>query len=265
MARSNGTYHPGTPEYDPTPGIAQDFIEAASLEASRRPPDPTVAAREQQIAIVSHELRNSLAVVRGATKLLQSVSGADGIEGARTLIERHASHMARHIDDLLAQGRGDMQREDLQFARADLRRHVRHAADAILPECRRRAHQLLVTMPPEPVWVYADGERLEQALSNLLVNAAKYSADGGKIGIVLEHHDGSTFIRVTDSGIGISPALLPRIFDLYVQADASARDGRHGIGLAVVHDLIVRHGGSVTAASPGLGQGSEFTVTLPTI
>lgn len=260
MSRSNGTYHPESPGYDPMPGFVQNLPQPA-----RPAGDPLAAAREQQIAIVSHELRNSLAVVRGATKLLKSVSDANGLESARTLIERHASHMARHIDDLLAQGRGDARSVDLHFARADLRRHVRHAADAILPECRRRAHQLLVTMPAEPVWVYADGERLEQALSNLLVNAAKYSPDGGKIGIVLEHHDGSTSIHVKDSGIGITPALLPRIFDLYVQADDSAHDRRHGIGLAVVRDLIARHGGNVMAASPGLGQGSEFTVTLPTL
>jgi signal transduction histidine kinase len=253
MSRSNGIHHPVSPEYDLAPGIVQGSPDSPSLGTFS-----TRAHREQQIAVIAHEMRNSLAVVRGAAKILQGVSGTEGLEGSRALIERHAAHLARHIDDLLAESLGEARLDVLQPARADLRRHVRHAADAIMPECRRRAHRLLVAMPAEPVWVYADGERIEQALSNLLVNAAKYSPDGGKIVITLEDHRGWAAIRVSDSGIGISSSLLPRVFDLYVQGEGSLRDGRHGIGLSVVRDLVARHGGGVEAASPGPGQGSEF-------
>jgi signal transduction histidine kinase len=260
MSRSNGIHHPVSPEYDLAPGIVQGSLVSPGVGSFS-----TRVHREQQVAVIAHEMRNSLAVMRGATKLLQGVSGTEALEGSRALIERHTAHLARHIDDLLAENQGEPRGDALQAVRADLRRHVRHAADAIMPECRRRAHRLLVAMPVEPVWAYADGERIEQALSNLLVNAAKYSPDGGKIVITLEDHKGWAVIRVTDSGIGISSSLLPRVFDLYVRGEESILDGRHGIGLYVVRDLVARHGGSVKASSPGPGQGSEFTVTLPTL
>jgi signal transduction histidine kinase len=113
--------------------------------------------------------------------------------------------------------------------------------------------------------VNADGARLEQAVSNLLINAAKYTPNGGDIALTLERDHECVRIHVRDSGIGIEPAMLLKIFGMFVQVDSGVSSANHGsgIGLAVVQDIVDSHGGTVKAASPGLGQGSEFTMTLP--
>jgi len=124
-----------------------------------------------------------------------------------------------------------------------------------------------VHLPDEPLWVEVDSVRLEQVFSNLLINAAKYTPDGGDILLTMESLDQWVCIRIRDSGIGIEPAVLLRVFDMFSQADAAApcAEGGSGIGLAVVRDLVEMHGGSVRAASAGLGLGSEFTVMLPAL
>jgi two-component system CheB/CheR fusion protein len=116
-----------------------------------------------------------------------------------------------------------------------------------------------------PIWIGADITRLEQVFSNLLNNAAKYTPDGGEIVVTMERAGTFASIRIRDSGIGIEPAVLLRVFDMFAQADAAAgcSEGGSGIGLAVVRDLVEMHGGTVRAASAGLGSGSEFTVLLP--
>jgi len=125
----------------------------------------------------------------------------------------------------------------------------------------------VVDLPADALWVEADAARLEQVLSNLLINAAKYTPDGGEILLTVERLDKRVSIRIRDSGIGIEPAVLLRVFDMFAQADASApcSEGGSGIGLAVVRDLVEMHGGTVRAASAGLGKGSEFTVMLPSL
>ncbi len=262
MSRSNGSYHPLASELMVTEEAPHD-----DARKGNRPPDPAPAAREREIAIIAHEMRNSLAVVRGAAHLLKATGGADGLATARTLIERHAGHMVRHIEELLDQGRDSHSPTTLQFTRTDLRKYAGYAIDAVTHDVRRRAHELRVSLPAQPVWVYGDGERLEQAFANILMNAAKYTPDGGQIALVMEHADGWVNVRISDSGLGMTSALLPRIFDMYVQANHSASDieNGQGIGLAVVRDLVVQHGGSVKATSAGLGRGSELTVRLPTL
>src|SRR5262249_40373961 len=142
-----------------------------------------------------------------------------------------------------------------------------HAVETAEPLITAQGHDLTVSLPPQPVHLEADLVRLAQVISNLLLNAAKYTDKGGRIGLVGERANGEVVIRVWDTGIGIDPSLLPRIFDLFVQADRSlARSqGGLGIGLTLVRHLVEMHDGSVTATSPGIGQGSEFIVKVPVL
>jgi signal transduction histidine kinase len=224
-------------------------------------------ARADEIATISHELRNSLSVVRNAARLLRMPVGASGIEGARILIERHVGQMSRHIEDLLDASHRDVRKKTLRRTHIDLRTIVEFAVSAIAPDLARRGHRLVVRLPAEALWVEADAARLEQVFSNLLINAAKYTPDGGDILLVMEKLEKRASIVIRDSGIGIEPAVLLRVFDMFSQADAGATcaEGGSGIGLAVVRDLVEMHGGTVRAASAGLGLGSEFTVLLPSL
>ena len=224
------------------------------------------AAKDQDTAVVCHELRNSLTVVRGAARLLQSPSDTEGLRTIRSLIDRQLDQMFRHVDDLLQPQNRNGHSHDLQRSTIDLRVIAGNALEAISPELARRRHHLTVDLPAEPVWMHADGSRLEQALSNLLINAVKYTPDGGDITITMEQGHHLASVRVRDSGIGIEPAMLPRIFGMFVQVGSGlpSLKGGSGIGLAVVREVIELHGGSVTATSSGLGMGSEFIVVLPT-
>jgi len=224
-------------------------------------------ARADEIATISHELRNSLSVVRNAALLLRAPVGPDRVEGARVLIERHVSQMTRHIEDLLEASHKDIHKKVLRRTHIDLRTIVEFAVSAIAPDLARRGHHLVLSLPSEPLWVEADSARMEQVFSNLLINAAKYTPDGGDIVLTMESLDKRASIVIRDSGIGIEPAVLLRVFDMFAQADAAAicAEGGSGIGLAVVRDLVEMHGGTVRAASAGLGLGSEFTVLLPSV
>jgi len=144
---------------------------------------------------------------------------------------------------------------------------VGHAVDAIAPECARRSQRLVVNLPADPLWVHADADRLEQVFSNLLINAAKYTPDGGEVALTLERLAQDARLRIRDSGIGIDAAHLTRIFEMFVQVNSTVTRaaGGRGIGLAVVRELVEMHGGSVSASSAGPGSGSEFTVLLPAL
>jgi signal transduction histidine kinase len=221
-------------------------------------------SRADEIAVIAHELRNSLGVVRNAARLLRFPNGDSGIESARALIERHVGQMTRHIEELMEASHAGP-RNALQMSHADLRTVVEFAVDAIPPDMARHGHRLVVSLPAEPLPVYADVSRLEQVFSNLLINAAKYTPDGGDIALTLERVGAQACIRFCDSGIGMSPAMLGRVFQLFAQADPRGvrAEGGRGIGLAVVRDLVEAHGGSVQATSAGLGLGSQFTILLP--
>jgi signal transduction histidine kinase len=240
-----------------TPRFARQ-IHAATRE--------TNDARAEEIAVICHELRNSLAVLRGAARLLSSSVGV-GSSSARSLIERHVNHMNQHIDELLQPIRRNGHDHGLQLSRVDLRAIARYALDDIGPEMTRRGHRLEVKLPGEPVWAHADGLRLEQAFSNLLINAAKYTPERGDIAFSMERENDLVRVRIRDSGIGMEPRMLPRVFGMFVQAGTvlpGSEQGR-GIGLALVRNIVEQHGGSVTAMSAGLGLGSEFSLVLPTL
>lgn len=254
----------GNSHFEPGSGMADGYFGAIDAGAASRDTQDKLC---DEIAIISHELRNSLAVIRNATQLLRPATTGHSISSARALIERHVGHMGRHIEKLLDPQRRGMRSHGLNCSRIDLRTIARYAADAIGPEMARRGHRLAVQLPEDPVWVHADGACLEQVFWNLLINAAKYTPEGGDIALTMEgEHDGVR-VRIRDSGAGIEPAMLQRVFGMFVQAGATLpeREGGRGIGLAVVRNSVEQHGGTVTATSPGLGLGSEFVVVLPTL
>jgi signal transduction histidine kinase len=247
------------------------FARSAS---SRVAPPPQIIVRDgsrdtraDEIAIISHELRNSLGVVRNAARLLRMQVGAIGIDKARVLIERHVGQMGRHVQDLLDAVHSAARKKVLQLTHVDLRTVVEFAVNDIAADLARRGHRLVVKLPADALWVHVDIARLEQVFSNLLINAAKYTPDGGEILVTMERADTCASIRIRDSGIGMTADVLPRVFEMFAQADARAprAEGGSGIGLAVVRELVGLHGGSVRAASAGLGFGSEFTVLLPVL
>ena len=242
-------------------------------EEQQRAADRAAAHRHvsEQLVMVTHELRNCLGAVRIAASLIKLKRRQPAAaENARLVIERQAAQMAALINDLLEVALLEVSQgvagwPPLRCERVDLRVVARHALETVAAEIGRRNQRLTVTLPEAPVWLQADASRLEQVLVNLLGNASKYTDDAGELRLSVQHTTGEATVRVADSGAGIAPDVLPHVFDPFVQAHSSLPRAEPGIGigLTVVRDLTEMHGGHVTAASAGLGQGSEFTVHLP--
>jgi PAS domain S-box-containing protein len=221
--------------------------------------------KDEFLAMLSHELRNPLAPILNAVHLLRLQPGEDPLQNqARSIIERQVGRLSHLVDDLLEVSRITAGRIHLHQARVSLNGIVEYAVETVRPLIEQRQHDLEVVLSPEPIWIYADAARMEQVVVNLLMNAAKYTDDGGRIALSLFHEDDEAVIRLRDSGVGIAPELLPRIFDLFTQAERSLdrSQGGLGIGLSLVQRLVEMHRGRVEATST-LGQGSQFTVRLP--
>jgi CheY-like chemotaxis protein len=183
------------------------------------------------------------------------------------MIDRQVRRLMRLVDDLLDVSRITQGKIQLRRERAELRGIVNRAVETARPFIDSRKHELSVSLPAEAIWLDADPARLEQVVVNLLNNAAKYTEPGGHIWLTVEREGPEAVLRVTDTGIGIQAEMLPRVFDLFVQADGSlARaQGGLGVGLTLVKRLVEMHGGRVIAQSEGVGRGSEFSVRLPTL
>lgn len=222
--------------------------------------------KDEFLAVLAHELRNPLAPVFYALKLLDEKPLDDPNRWyIRRIVDRQMRRLARLIDDLLDVSRIRTGKVELRKSRVELNSVIGHAVDVARPLAEDRGHGLAVSLPPEPVWLEADPVRLEQVFSNLLSNAVKFTEDGGSISLSAERQDQEVVVRVRDTGVGIPPDLLPRVFDLFTQGDRSldrVRDGL-GIGLTLSRRLVELHGGTVEAYSEGVGRGSEFVVRLP--
>jgi signal transduction histidine kinase len=222
--------------------------------------------KDEFLAMLSHELRSPLATIHYAVSLLGKPMGEVPVpQRTQALIERQLHRMTHLVDELLDVSRITSGRLHLQRERLDLRDIVRNAIETLESNINERHHRLSTELAEMPVWMEGDPCRLEQVFVNLLANASRYTDDGGELAVSVLIHEGKAVVRVRDSGIGIAPEALPHIFDLFKQAhegDPRSRDGL-GVGLAVVRSLIELHGGSVTAASGGPGQGSEFMIRLP--
>jgi PAS domain S-box-containing protein len=222
--------------------------------------------KDEFLAMLSHELRNPLSPILNAVHLLR-IQGEENLiqQQARTIIERQVGQLARLVNDLLEVSRITTGTIRLQPERLDMRGIVERAVETCRPLIDRRRHILTVTEPPEPIWLFADPTRLEQVVVNLLNNAAKYTDEGGRIGITIHQEGVEMVLTMRDSGIGIDLEQFPDIFDLFTQADRSLdrSQGGLGVGLSLVQRLVELHRGTVEVHSEGLGLGSEFIVRLP--
>jgi PAS domain S-box-containing protein len=230
------------------------------LQADRR--------KDEFLAMLAHELRNPLAPIRNAAQVIRLLGTTEpNVQRSTEVIERQVQTMARLVDDLLDVSRITTGKIKLQKEPVELATVVARAVEAARPLIEARRHALTVRLPPEAMRLEADVTRLAQVVGNLLANAAKYTENGGRIELGVARHGNIAVVRVRDNGVGIPAAMLPRIFDLFVQVDRSlARsEGGLGIGLTLVKSLVEMHGGSVEAHSEGLGRGSEFVVRLPVL
>ncbi len=224
--------------------------------------------KDEFLAMLAHELRNPLAPIRTASELLKRTSQPD--ERAQTaidIVKRQASHLTRLVDDLLdisriTRARIELRRQDV--ALADI---ISQALETVEPMLREKQHSVTTTSGLEPLIVNGDPARLVQCVANLLTNAIKYTDAQGQIHVEARADHGDAVISVHDNGTGIAPDLLPHIFDLFVQSKRTLdrSQGGLGIGLSVVKRLVEMHGGSVSAASAGAGQGATFTIRLPRV
>ncbi|HEX8602331.1 MAG TPA: ATP-binding protein [Pseudoduganella sp.] len=237
---------------------ARKNTEAQLREADRR--------KDEFLAMLAHELRNPLAPISAAADLLQ-LGKVDEARVRQTsqIIGRQVRHMTSLVDDLLDVSRVTRGLAELHMKRLDIHRILTDAIEQVMPLIRARRHRLALELAPEAPIVMGDRNRLVQVFSNLLNNAAKYTPEGGHICLHTSACPDHVLFHVTDNGIGMVPALAARAFDLFTQAERSSDRslGGLGLGLALVKSLVHLHGGTVTCASPGLGKGSTFTVSLP--
>ncbi|HWP49869.1 MAG TPA: ATP-binding protein [Candidatus Limnocylindrales bacterium] len=252
--------------------LAEDFTQRAAIiidnarllhevqEVNRR--------KDEFLAMLAHELRNPLAPILNSLEIIRLRQIDDPIlKRSLDILERQAQYIVRLLDDLsdvsrITQGKIQLNKEPL-----DLATIVVGAVETSRPLIEARKHELLISLPKEPLKLEADPVRLRQILINLLNNAAKYTPPGGRIWLMGTREENEVVIRIRDTGMGIPPEMLSRIFDLFIQVDQSLdrTQGGLGIGLTLVRSLVEMHGGKVSAHSPGPGQGSEFVIRLPAL
>lgn len=236
----------------------------ASEQQARQAAEEQNRAKDEFLAMLSHELRNPLAAISNSIALLEhSAVSAETAARARVIIKRQSRHLARIVDDLLDLGRLMNGKVSLVRQRMDLADAVRDCVQGMQTTGRAEQHRLLVTLAP--ACIEADPTRIEQIVSNLVGNALKYTPSGGSISVDVAVDGADAVLTVRDMGIGMPADLVGRVFDVFVQGSGSLdrSQGGLGIGLALVRQLVVLHGGTVGAASPGQGLGSTFTVRLP--
>jgi two-component system, chemotaxis family, CheB/CheR fusion protein len=227
----------------------------------------TSRRKDEFLAMLAHELRNPLTPIRHAIHLLRHPQLDQSPGHLYDMIDRQTVRLVRLVDELLdvariTRGLIELKRETLELGLL-----VRHAAEASRARIGDRGHNLALEVPDTGLLVDGDSVRLEQVISNLLENAAKYTDPGGQITLTLARLNGEAVLSVRDTGIGLEPAMRERIFDLFTQVDNSLvrSGGGLGLGLAVVRRVLELHGGRIEARSAGLGQGSEFIVRLPAL
>ena len=212
---------------------------------------------------LAHELRNPLAPIRTGLELMRVRPGARNADEVQDMMQRQVDHMVHLVDDLLDMARLSEGKVALKRSQVMLSKVVHDAVEMSMPLVRSGEHHLAVQLPDADVALCIDRHRIAQVLSNLLNNAAKYTPRGGQIAVELRFEQQDAVLAVSDNGIGIDPAKLPTIFDMYTQVHEGLGQGGLGVGLNLVKRLVELHGGAVVAESRGPGQGSRFTVRLP--
>jgi signal transduction histidine kinase/CheY-like chemotaxis protein len=221
--------------------------------------------KDEFLATLAHELRNPMAPIRYAAASLRQGMPEHALQHAREVIERQGKHMARLLDDLMDVSRITRNVVELKRALLDLRIVVEEVAETAKPLLTNLQHRLILSIPPNPLWVFGDAARLRQVIGNLLDNAAKYTEPGGSIEICLDTADGQATMRFKDTGIGLAPEMIPRLFEMFTQLHKSQGVTHQGlgIGLTVVKRLVELHDGTIEVSSEGLHRGTQFTVRLP--
>lgn len=237
----------------------------------RETADRLAAADNQKnefLATLAHELRSPLAPLRNGLQIVERSGGSNPtFDQACAMMERQLGQLVHLVDDLLdvsriSRGKIELRKEPIELATV-----LHNAVETARPAIESKGHELSLNLPPEPVYVDADITRLEQVFANLLNNAVKYGGQSGHISLHARRKGTEVFVSVADDGIGIPADMMPKIFDMFTQADRTLErsEGGLGIGLTLVKRLVEMHGGTVTAHSEGQGRGSEFIVRLPTL
>ena len=252
--------------------VSQDVTERKRFEDTLRrvANDLSEADRRKNefLAMLAHELRNPLAPISHATQALRlAESDRKSVHAATEMLERQVGQMVRLVDDLLDISRINRGKIELRTDRIDLAPIISQAVEATRALYKSMNHELTVTLPPHSIYLDADPARLAQVVGNLLNNACKFTDAGGHVWLTVEQDRGQAVIRVRDNGIGIAADLLPRLFEMFVQADTSQERSREGlgIGLTLVKTLVEMQGGTVEAHSEGPSFGSEFVIRMPTV
>ena len=246
------------------------YMAGACVDVTdRRVKEDALRAADRQkdefLGMLAHEIRNPLAPMMYSASILEQRIEDPELKRPIEVISRQARRMIRIVDDLLDVSRVTQGKISLQRERVRVAALVAHCADACRPFMQARRHRLDIAPIDPSFLVHGDIVRLSQVIENILINAAKYTPDDGRIGVTATAQGSWVAIEVTDTGVGISPSMLTRVFELFAQADTSLdrAEGGLGIGLTLVDKLVRMHGGHVAARSPGLGLGSTFTVRLP--
>ena len=225
-------------------------------------------AKDVFLAMLGHELRNPLSAISNAVKLVEMRTvGQDNLQKPVAIMIRQVRHLARLVDDLMDVSRITHGKMEVRKEPVDLCATARRAVEVAQHQMDLSGCTVSVSVPAEPIWLDGDSARLEQIFGNLLNNAAKYTEPGGSVLLTVRREDGDAVIKVADTGIGITPEMLPRVFDIFFQEGRSVSRSRGGLGLglSLVKTLTELHGGTVAVESAGLGLGSVFTVRLPVI
>jgi PAS domain S-box-containing protein len=257
------------PIRDANGAVSGIFVEGSDVTLRKQVEDELRAANRQKdqfLAMLAHELRNPLAPIMTAAQLLKvGTLEPKSVANASEIIVRQASHMTDLVNDLLDVSRVTRGLVALEKEELDLNVIVGAAVEQVRPLIDARRHSLTLQLSGRSAHVIGDRTRLVQVISNILNNAAKYTAPGGRITLSVTVDEQQVQVGVRDNGVGIAPDILPYIFDLFTQAERTPdrSQGGLGIGLALVKSLVALHGGTVRADSAGLGQGSEFCICLP--
>lgn len=243
-------------------GVTIDVTDRQqALEASRA----AERRKDAFLATLAHELRNPMAPIRYAAAMLTERTPPKVLAQAREVIQRQSLHMTRLLDDLLDLSRITRNAITLRREVLDLRTLAQHAAESVRASMEAQRLRFVLSLPPQAVWVDGDATRLQQVLGNLLDNALKYTPAGGEVQLRLDEEGDEVLVRVSDTGLGLAPDMLPQVFELFTQLhrDSAGDRGGLGIGLSVVKQLVELHGGRVEVDSAGPGRGATFIVRLP--